>query len=277
MQPACHRYAFGSGAHGAPYATPDFDSRDGTAMTDTNNKVECAEHGSCEAAFVCQHLAQGEGLGFHVGYSEDEPDELYPDAFCDACLAFYQAEGEWNDAAEAYADIKLVCSGCYADIRARNWTQGFDELNDLITESFAYLSAAQERFMQDFDVGKHDRWDWYQETGKLVFSNNGVPTVEADIDFVGSLSTSSYTWMWAWANTSFLDGIKARSREIRALGDANDYLPLAAAIWPAGQEDGWEMTAVMAKQIGAIGAYRTPSDSGFVYMVVSAARWLKPA
>ena len=259
------------------YLAQSGDLADGCAMTDTENKVQCDEHGPCEAAFVCQHLAQGEGLGFHVGYSEDEPDELFPDAWCDACDDVLEKEGEWNDTAEAYADIKLVCSSCYADIRERNWTQGFDELNDLISESFAYLSAAQERFMQEFDVGKHERWDWYQETGKLIFSNNGVPTVEADIDFVGSLSTNSDTWMWAWANQSFLDGIKQRSREIRELGEANDYLPLASALWPAEQEDGWEMTAVMAKQLGAIGAYRTPSDSGFVYMVISKARWLNKA
>lgn len=246
-------------------------------MTDTKDKVECAEHGSRDAAFVCQHLAQGEGLGFHIGYSDEEPDALYPDAWCDACDAVLEAEGEWNETAEDYADIKLVCSGCYADIRERNWTQGFDALNALIGESFAYLQAAQERFMQAFEVGKHERWDWYQETGKLIFSNGGVPTVEADIDFVGSLSTRSNTWMWAWANTSFLESIKARSREIRALGEDHYFLPLASAVWPADEADGWEMTAVMAKQLGAIGAYRTPTDAGFVYMVVRAARWLKQA
>ncbi len=248
-------------------------------MTDTNDmntKVECDEHGSCEAAYVCQHLMKGEDLGFNVGYSDEEPDELYPDAWCDECEAVRATEGEWNEASATFADIKLVCAGCYANIRERNWTLGFDELNDLIDESFAYLSAAQERFMKDFDVGKHERWDWYQETGKLVFSNNGVPTVEADIDFVGSLSTHSNTWMWAWANQSFLEGVKERSRMLRELGEANDYLPLASAIWPADQEDGWQMTAIMAKQLGAIGAYRTPSDSGFVYMVVRQARWLKP-
>ena len=246
-------------------------------MTDANRKVECSEHGTRDAAFVCAHLTQGEELGFHTGYSEDEPDELYPDAFCDACLAVYEQEGEWNDTAEAHANIKLVCADCYMEIRERNWTQGFDDLNELIGESFAYLSAAQDRFMQEFDVGKHERWDWYQETGKLIFSNGGVPTVEADIDFVGTLSTNSDTWMWAWANTSFLESIKARSRDVRALGDDHEFLPLACAIWPAGEEDGWEMTAVMAKQLGAIGAYRTPSDNGFVYMVVRAARWLNRA
>ncbi len=244
-------------------------------MTDSNNKVDCAEHGRCDAAFVCRHLTQGEELGFHVACSEDEPDELFPDAFCDACLAMYEKEGEWNDATESFADNKLVCSGCYMDIRERNWTRGFDELNALIDESVAYLNAAQERFMKEFNVGRHQRWDWYQETGKLIFSNHGVPTVEADVDFVGSLSSRSDTWMWAWANTSFTDGVKQRSREIREFGEAHDFLPLASALWPGDQQDGWDMTAVMAKLLGAIGAYRTPSDSGFVYMVVRAARWLK--
>lgn len=244
-------------------------------MENEDNKVECDEHGRCDAAFVCQHLMKGEALGFNVGYSDDESDELYPDAWCDECEAVREAEGEWNEASATFADIKMVCSSCYTRIREKNWTEGVDEVHDLISESFAYLSKAQEAFMREFKVGEHERWDWYQETGKLVFSNNGVPAVEADIDFVGSLSTQSNTWMWAWANTSLVESVKHRSQEVRALGETQQYMQLASAIWPAAEEDGWEMTAIMAKHLGSIGAYRTPSESGFTHMVISRARWLE--
>jgi hypothetical protein len=49
---------------------------------------------------------------------------------------------------------------------------------------------------------------------------------------------------------------------------------LAAAHWPGTVEDGWEMTAVMAKTINAIGTYRTPNDNGFTYMTIRQAQWL---
>jgi hypothetical protein len=128
--------------------------------------------------------------------------------------------------------------------------------------------------METYGIGEHERWDWYQETATLVFSNGGKPVVECDIDFVGSFSSHSNTWMWAWANDSLLEPVRVGSRAVRDLGDSLGLLKLASATWAAEPVDGWEMTAVMAKHLGAIGAYRAPSDNGFLHMVVKRARWV---
>lgn len=243
-------------------------------MSDDDKKVECGVHGKSSATFICQHLSNGEKLGFNLGFDPDQPDELYPDAWCDLCDDVLEKEGEWNDTSEAFANIKLVCAQCYCAIREKNWNQDEEALHDLICSSFEYLQEVQGSFMEMYKVGQYGRWDWYQETGKLIFSEAGNPVVECDIDFVGTVSTSSNTWMWAWANSSFTENIKERSRQIRTLGEEENFLKLTSAIWLAEPVDGWEMTAIMAKALGAIGAYRTPSDNGFVYMIVNAARWV---
>ncbi len=245
-------------------------------MSDEQDKVECGVHGKTSATFICHHLKDGENLGFHMGFDPDGGDELYPDAWCDKCNEVLEEEGEWNNNSEAFASIKLVCSGCYQDIRQKNWTQDDEALTDLITSSFEHLQKVQDSFMENYKVGEHKSWDWYQETGKLIFSHGGEPVVECDIDFVGTISTRSDTWMWAWANTSLTDNIKVKSRCVRDIGDENNYLKLACAFWPADEVDGWEMTAIMAKATNAIGAYRTLDGDGFAYMVVSSAKWVKP-
>jgi hypothetical protein len=244
-------------------------------MSDDDNKVQCGVHGKSSATFICHHLSEGEKLGFNVGFDPNEPDDLYPDAWCDQCDEVLEQEGEWNDKSEAFADIKLVCAGCYCEIREKNWNQDDEALHELISTSFEYLQKAQDSFMKTYKVGEHERWDWYQETGKLIFSHEGEPVVECDIDFVGTYSNLSNTWMWAWANSSFTENIKEKSRKVRALGEKRSFLKLASAIWSSDPVDGWEMTAIMAKELGAIGAYRTPDDNGFVYMVVNNARWVK--
>lgn len=243
-------------------------------MADDSRKVECSVHGKSSATFICQHLANGAGLGFNAGFDPDEPDALYPDAWCDECNAVLEQEGEWNDTSEAFADIKLVCAQCYCDIREKNWVQDDESLHDLICSSFEYLKARQDEFMKGYRIGEHERWDWYQETGKLIFSHDGEPVVECDIDFVGTFSSVSDSWMWAWANSSFAENIKAKSWRVRAMGDEGGFLKLASAIWSATPVDGWEMTAIMAKEWGAIGAYRTPDENGFVYMIITSARWI---
>lgn len=243
-------------------------------MSDEEKKVECGVHGTSAATFLCRHLNDGEGQGFNVGYDPEHPDNLYPDAWCDQCDAVLEQEGEWNDRAEAFAGIRLVCAECYCHIRELNWLQDEDMLHALITDSFNYLQEQQSSFMATYKIGEHSRWDWYQETGKLIFSNEGTPTVECDVDFVGTFSSSSDSWMWAWANESFLELVKAMSREVRELGDSLNLLKLACATWSADPVDGWEMTAVMAKHLGAIGSYRAPGENGFLYMVVREARWV---
>ena len=243
-------------------------------MSNSKNKVECGTHGTSTATFVCQHLASGEKLGFNCGYDPEEPDDLYPDAWCDECEKVLVAEGEWNDKSEAFSDIKLICSCCYEDLRERNWIQNNDEFHEFICSGFDYLKKRQSTFLDKFKINDHERWDWHQDTGKLIFTHDGVPQVEAEISFSGSISTKSNTWMWAWANDSYLETVKASSREIRNLGEKLGYMKLASAHWNASEEDGWEMTAIMAKQLNAIGAYRTANDHGFSYMVVHNAKWL---
>lgn len=238
-------------------------------------KVECGVHGTSPATFICHHLSHHrENQGFHMGYDPEDPDVLYPDAWCDQCNEVLEQEGEWNDTSEAFAKIKVVCANCYCSIRAKNWLQDEEALSHLIGDSFDYLQAMQDTFMKAYNIGDCERWDWDQEMGTLIFSHEGKPTVECDVHFVGTLSTLSKTWMWAWANQSLSDKVKEQSRLVRRIGDERQFLPLACPKWSADETDGWEMTAIMAKAVGAIGAYRTPDENGFVYMVVSKARWV---
>jgi hypothetical protein len=243
-------------------------------MSGSENKVVCNTHGTANATFLCRHLVEGKNLGFNIGYDPENPDDLYPDAWCDECEEVLDAEGAWNDKSEKFADIKLLCSHCYEDIRERNWIQNDDVYHDLVRTSYSFIEPRHKEFLSEYKVGEHERWDWYQETAKLVFSHDGKTLVEADIHFAGSYSTASKTWMWAWANKSLDEKVKSSSREIRKLGEELGLKQLVAGRYAATEVDGWEMTSVLAKHLNAIGVYRTPNENGFSYMVVSRAKWV---
>jgi hypothetical protein len=240
----------------------------------SNEKIECTTHGMADPTFVCQHLVKGEKLGFHVGYDPEIQDELCPDAWCNQCEETLNSEGEWNETSEAFADIKLLCSQCYEIARDRNWLEDSDTLDNLICSSFEYADEKQSSFIEKFKVNDHERWDWYQETGKLIFTHDGKPQVEADIHFSGSFSSKSNTWMWAWANQHLDEIIKTRSREVRKIGQDLHVQKLEAGRWLATEVDGWEMTSILAKQLGAIATYRTKKEGGFTYMVITKAEWV---
>ena len=84
--------------------------------------IECAEHGSQQATFVCQHVVQTLRDGIPRGFwcSEESPENPRPDAWCNECEARVQEAGEWNDENEAFAAVTLLCGACYDRVLAMN-------------------------------------------------------------------------------------------------------------------------------------------------------------
>ncbi len=81
--------------------------------------ITCGAHGETPVTFMCRHLATGTACGFHA--SVEDPDDEWPDAWCDLCeKAFQAAGGEWNEVSEAGLGLKVLCTHCYEDARARN-------------------------------------------------------------------------------------------------------------------------------------------------------------
>lgn len=240
-----------------------------------SEEIECGKHGKSSGAMVCRHLKHGEHLGFHYDAERDAGEVMCPTAWCDDCHDALEAANEWNEQVVAAADFSLVCAQCYGQIRSRNWTHDPDTFQELLDTSVAFLETQQEVFRRDFQLGEHERWDWDQDRAQLTFSNGGKVAVICDVAFTGSVSTASNTWMWAWANDSLSEGVKANLRELCEFGETQGFEKLAGGYWHATEVDGWQMTAIAAKFFGAIGAYRTPNTNGFTYMVITGARWVQ--
>lgn len=92
-------------------------------MTDSEQVVECGTHGRSAPAYVCSHLVEGlrgrdiRSIGFHEGEAQSAEDAEGECGWCQACEDVRAAEGGWNDRSEGYAQITLICSGCFEEIR----------------------------------------------------------------------------------------------------------------------------------------------------------------
>ena len=148
-----------------------------------------------------------------------------------------------------------------------------DEFKQMIDESTSYLKQKIAQAQSDFNLGTYERFDWHQETGELIWSDAGVPKVVAKVQFVGSVSKKSNTWLWSWANPTILDGVKQDLYAVKTFGEEHHIDRLSTAKWPAGEVDGWEMTSVAAKLCGAKGAYRAPDSNGFTFLIFTDISW----
>ncbi len=82
-----------------------------------NSLMECPRHGDRKPTFICKHLRDEQGQGFHQ--SDDTVDEDWPFqyAWCDECNQILQEEDGWNDRSEEFAQIVAICEGCFEDIK----------------------------------------------------------------------------------------------------------------------------------------------------------------
>lgn len=82
--------------------------------------MECGRHGDRKPAFICKHLQYGEQVGFFEPDDAPEPDWPFKNAWCSECEAVAMEQGGWNDISEAFAQVMIICEGCYEEIRQRN-------------------------------------------------------------------------------------------------------------------------------------------------------------
>jgi len=245
-----------------------------TMSTDPEH-ISCRVHGKASAAYVCGHLTENPIQRWVCAYpSEGDP---WPDAWCSRCEEAFLREGEWNEKNESGTNLKVLCSHCYERMKGESvnrLVEGKLELwRSLVEECQRELRRKQDDLSDRYALWRHKRWDWNQDRGEIVFSNDGVPAVIAKMEFVGSVSTKSNTWLWSWGNSHTLDCVRSRISAVRDFGEAKDFPHLLVPKWVAAEVDGWEMTAVAVHVLGAEGAYRTPYDGGFTHMALSDVRF----
>jgi hypothetical protein len=144
---------------------------------------------------------------------------------------------------------------------------------DLVREAWEWRANRQEALKRVFEIGTYERFDWYQEKGIIIFSSSGTAKVVANIQFAGSISNLTRSWLWAWRNGAFLEPVTRASQHVRHIGEREGYEKLTRPKWHANETDGWEMTSVQAMLTSAEGVYRTPSELGSAFMTLSNVRW----
>ncbi len=80
------------------------------------HRIVCAEHGQCEATFVCTHVAQSLTDKVARGFNWHIDDEQNFQAYCNACDAM-------DEAAWALARAKVstaICVNCFQRVAALN-------------------------------------------------------------------------------------------------------------------------------------------------------------
>ncbi|MBO6935407.1 MAG: hypothetical protein JJ863_10550 [Deltaproteobacteria bacterium] len=236
-------------------------------MSDSTLTVECAAHGSCIATFVCTHLSVGVGCGFN---HPDDPDDPYPDSWCDACDALYMREGDWTEAATAFADVTLLCSGCWVAARSRNapneWTEGLSapttesEREGLVERCCAEAQRRNDHSDAATSFLAFPRWDFDASAKTLTFSGPDDELV-ADVEVIGSFTERSNTWLWGWANHTLDPYLVGQVARLETFGFVRGWEALTTSEQrPSSLEEAWHFAALATVLTEGEALYRAPME-----------------
>jgi len=250
-------------------------------------RVTCGAHGETPATFTCQHVAGGIACGFHA--SGDDPEDAWPDAWCDACdERVRSAGGEWTEAAEHLAEVGLLCTQCYDAARARNrhvpeLARGVAvQLTDAEAVSLVRHAVDDAQARQAASNQRHgwldlEHWAFDDDARTLTFSGAGRATLVADVQLIGSYSTKTGSFQWAWETLEPRAPMAEVASQLRMFGQVRGLTRLTTPNWPAEEVDGWEMASLASYLYGGEGTYRAPFGHQYWFMMLTGFRSPPPS
>jgi len=145
-----------------------------------------------------------------------------------------------------------------------------DKFLDEVNSGFVVDSK---KLTDEYKLGKYDRWDADQDTGKLVFSHEGKPKVIASFQIAGSYSNTSKTWKWSWSNDTVDLSMKRDMNKVKEFGEKIQSLQLTTAQFDCDEDYAWKLVSMAGQIIKAKGAYRGKIPNGFVYLLITEIKW----
>lgn len=242
-----------------------------------SDQVVCGKHGSTPITYACRHLASGVACGFHC--DEADPDDRWPDAWCDGCEEQRVAAGGWTDEL-TLAVIKILCTHCWESARMRNehvpaLARGKtvqlsdDEQHRLIAGATAQLKSVQDAADKKWRFLTFPRWNFDAERRTVTFSGKDGRRLVADVRMVGSYAEKSSSFQWSWVlydcDEPMIDGVA----ELPAFGEVRGIERLTTNYWDCEIVEAWEMTAIAAYVLGCEAVYRAPFDDLYWFMLLS--------
>lgn len=155
-------------------------------------------------------------------------------------------------------------------------TGGRAALRQFIDACMAELRARTDAHATDWGLGAFARWDLDLESGALVFSDPERGRAEARAQVVGTFNASDGTWLWAWANPSVPEVLRADSLKVKEYLGQRGFEHLIVGKRNCTESDAWEMTALAVRVAGRQGAYRGPASATlFVFVTFDDVRLTK--
>ena len=199
-------------------------------------------------------------------YLKNKSDRVL-DAFYNQGINYYELK-EYDEALECFSQvIKVYPNDEYllkkiAEIKERlEDSADLEEFNDFTDDCCKELENKQNALINDFDLIKYDAYWFDQSSESIQFKKDGEVGLEFIVVPIGSWSSASNSWMWAWANDSITEELRLKAEEIKELSELTGYDIFETEAFEADEDFAHELTAIAIHHLDALGMYIVPLDN----------------
>jgi hypothetical protein len=164
----------------------------------------------------------------------------------------------------------MILNSCLASLMLIALAQGparlppdFDTLQKVSRDELELKTNAHKAA---WGIDRIKRWDLSQDSGDLIFSFADGIKATAPAQIIGTYNTEDHTWLWAWANPSIDDKLKADALKVRKYGEEHHLDKLTQRKWSGPEDDAWTMVALAVKLCNEQGGYLGPAGSTHVFI-----------
>ena len=136
-----------------------------------------------------------------------------------------------------------------------------EEYKVFLDTCYQELAEKQTALTSQYELRKYDGFLYDQETEILQFKVGEAVGLEFEVIPIGSWSSKSNTWMWAWANESVIDRQREKSARIRELADITGAGIFVDEAFEAEEVTAHELTSMAVHHLEALGMYIAPSEN----------------
>jgi hypothetical protein len=140
------------------------------------------------------------------------------------------------------------------------------ELVGLIAISSVELATKNAAALHTWGIGTSDRWSADLAQGSINF-HFADHTITGPIQVLGTWSSESDTWLWAWANDALPQSVTEAASTTREYGRVHELEALTEAkLGATTAELSEDLASVVVELADLAGMYRAPTQNGFIWL-----------
>ncbi len=143
------------------------------------------------------------------------------------------------------------------------------EFNDFIEQCINKANIKQNNAIDKYKLESYKNYFFDQITGKLQFKNKEDKIeLELDVSIIGTFAPQQESWMWGWANESFVKPLRDESAKIKELVEITGEEIFNEPTLKADEEIVNELISMAIEVLDSQFFYQIPGEQNHLFLSI---------